>query len=344
MKLLLVAQDANPSRSFAKLAEAYPEFGITPTLAVADGKDFPFKPWELKEMAKEADFILVGMSSDRKLAVPEWDVCKVAGAFGVPYGLYSDSWGCFSREWFADFRDEANLLFVLNKMEATAARNLFTKARIIPSGNIIWEEFSFLGKNRRSMRGRINAGERKVILVPGTKDGASNVSLLAALVKALLDAEETKGAMVFFAVHPGDKTNHDSYRKYAVLSSDWGLSTNDLLEAADVVVSASSATTDVAACFLRIPVVNFLNTRAKERIKRESGDEIPELVKRGVILPALDSAGIRMHLRSLFCEMGAELRETLRDHEEKMFPVAASPGETANVILRAIRDTVFPAR
>ncbi len=205
-KTLLVAHDLNPSTCLEALAplvsdrEVFLGFG---------GKSATQIARLTEDDVRAAQFVLVGMSSPAENATHELLALEWARANSVPFGIFSDTFGAYGRKWFEKFRDDCSLLFVTSPREVAVAQKLYANARVVVSGNPMWE--SYFAPPRVDLPAEIRAARhdgKQIVLAPGTKAQEVN----RALWKAVIDASPKDVPTTLLAIpHPGSKVPVGEY-------------------------------------------------------------------------------------------------------------------------------------
>jgi hypothetical protein len=174
-----------------------------------DGKAIAASLEEIAEAAHYAKLTWVGMSSSSELASPEIAAARSAVMNGNALALYADIEGCQNRDWFGEFREKANLLFVLTEREKENASRLYGKnVTILATGNPTHEEFAFPELSREQVRSRLGvADDETLLLALGTK----SIPITCFLVMGILEAIKNSGKMaprkycIAVFTHPGDE-------------------------------------------------------------------------------------------------------------------------------------------
>lgn len=261
----LVARDAAPSQAFSLIADALGAAGIDAALLVGRGKSFEL---DVKAVGS-ADLVLVGISAPAKNAEEELAALRIACDNGIPYGLFADTFGAWTRPWFANYQSSASLLFVVNATEAAEAQRFYPIGAIQATGNPVWEEFFYPRMSREEARAKMGANQDEtVVLVPGGKETALNCALWMGVIEAIKslggDDVETRRWRIICSLHPGDKTSADVYQRIVDLApaelkpvflDKSKISTDDAVAGADLVVD-NRTHVGLRAVSLRIPVVS----------------------------------------------------------------------------------------
>lgn len=242
-RVFLVGVDTAPILAFKKLSEYLCSQGIC-IIDSLSGSD-------------EADVVLIGMSSSLELAQKEISAAQECCKRGVSFGFYSDTFGTFRRPWFTEYRDKASFLFVVNEDEARSAKELFSNAQIVVSGNPLWGNFFFPKYSRGEVRSRLGVGEDdRMILCPAGKNLTANILHLGGVIEAVSRLDKNPSRYkVFFSKHPGDLNSIDVYGdlvKYSrslvrVVTKEEFLG-SDMIPGADVVIESASTMGIEAAC------------------------------------------------------------------------------------------------
>ena len=295
-RAVLVARDMAPSQAGELLEKEFRSLGYDEIFAdLGKGNPIPTLLRDIRYAVEDADVLWLGMSSSPELSEPELAAAEIALRFGVPYGFYSDTFGCYARPWFAPYRENASFVFVLNDEEKVAAKELFPRAakldNVIATGNPNWEEFAFPSVTRQQVREKLGvAHDDYLILCPGTKSVPIGSFVWVAVIHALNELVSigfTKRLYrVILAPHPGDPTVQKEMNVYADLEKYSGavsthfvprsvMATQDIIPGADLVVTQTvSSTEGMRAAYLGIPTVYFLSSVDIERSVETHGTRI----------------------------------------------------------------------
>jgi len=271
-KAVLAAQDAAPSAAFELLKEELARRGVSADPFLGKGTKLIIAD-QGAEIAKALNggtrMLLLGMSSSPELARGELAAGQYATSSGVPVALWADSWDCVGRKWFKPLWHIASLVFVVDDEERAVAEELFPRARIIASGNPLWQKARYVSLSRVAARAKLGVGaDEEMIFCPLTKDAEVNFELLNALVVTVSEVDATIG---FVGIHPGDQTDRSMY--YEVLGGHdrimiSPLNTSQTLPATDVVLNGTSGV-GIEAVAQGIPVCELKGaaiTREENRI------------------------------------------------------------------------------
>ncbi len=204
--VVLVGRDKAPTLAGQMVEDALRKQGISTCSFFGDGKPMSASLAEIEEAARAARMTWVGMSLSADLAQPEIAAARAAKEAGKRLAIYADIEGCQNREWFAEFRDTADFLFVLTERERKNTRGVYgTKVSIVVTGNPTHEEFAFPAMSRQEVRSRLNvADDEALILALGTK----SIPITCFLVMGILQAIESMNPHKYFIAvftHPGDE-------------------------------------------------------------------------------------------------------------------------------------------
>lgn len=203
--VVLVGRDKAPTLAGQMLENELRKQGYVTRSFFGDGKPIRATFDEIEQAAHYAALTWVGMSSSQDLAMPE----IAAGRASRHLALYADIEGCQNREWFAEFRDKAELLFVLTSREKDEASHVYGRqATVVASGNPTHEEFAFPQLSREEVRKRLHVGDdESLILALGTKSIPVTCSVVTGILEAIHNSGLMESRKYFIAVftHPGDE-------------------------------------------------------------------------------------------------------------------------------------------
>src|SRR3989338_254440 len=184
-RVVLVGGMAAPSKAFGMVKLRLEAEGWQVDAFLGGGKPIPATLDEMLAAVERASVILVGMSVPAEQAKEELAVGQRAVELGKPLGLYADTFGACKRAHFSPLRDKANLVFVLNEEEKVAAKDLYSKALVVVSGNHEWEDASSPKFSREEMRSKLGiSDDEKLLLLPGHKSVPITAFLLMSVVHA----------------------------------------------------------------------------------------------------------------------------------------------------------------
>lgn len=349
-KILLVARDIAPSEALILLSERLISQRVGSAqdgerlffteCQVGKGKDLATPLPTILEHIANADAVVVGMSSSEALAKEELAVASEAIRLGKPVFCYADTFGL--RPYFKDVLDApGTTLFHLNDDEAAAAKTVYPTLEVVTTGNPMWERFFFPKFTRDQVREQLGISEGvKVILCPGGKDKEVN-SLH--FIQAVEDLGKLDGVHFIISLHRGDTTPPEYYHELLAGYGVWfqimpssSMSGLEILPCADLVYGSAS-TIEVAAVCLRIPVVDYLSQQARERLKRNTGSSVWELVTQGVVhdrddfMDQADSLYYVVENVSIII-----LQDPLRSDCKKLYPKPEKPGVALDRMVNAI--------
>lgn len=209
MNVVLVAKDVAPSSAFERLEleltkQSIRSFSFLRGIdrrAEAGNAELSMETW-----MEHCDVVLLGMSSSEKLAEIEIRAAEEAVKWNIPFGLYADTYGVINRGWLAHLRDKASFVFVINEEEGKKARGLYPNAKVVITGNPMWEDFCTPKLSREEVRQRLGVSdEQKMVLCSGGKNLAVNMLHWGGVIEAFSKKSAPKDYKVFLSVHPGDK-------------------------------------------------------------------------------------------------------------------------------------------
>lgn len=274
MRVLLVARDVAPSQALERLREVL-------LLRLDDVHSFLGygKPisnsYNSRLITERPCVVLCGMSSFAEVAKDEIAVAEVAARMGMPYGFYADTYGSAQRPHFEHLRKEASFIFVINGEEAKTARELYPNAKVVVSGNPMWEDFFIPKLSREEVRSKFEVdNDEYMVLCPGGKSLTIDTLHWGAVIEALSMEPTAEKWKVFFSAHPGsqylpeDYTELINYSKRVsvrLVAKDF-MSASDMLPGVDIVINSASTIGIEAAC-QRKPVIEYFTEIALARLE-----------------------------------------------------------------------------
>ncbi len=361
--LVLVAHDAAPSRCFVRLQEKLNDQGVRTVTLAGDGK--PITPGSAVALLERARprAVLVGMSSSKDFAAAELEALAYAREDGIPYGFYGDCRGAWARAvppaWFAEFAADASLYLAIHQDELADAQRVFPKARCIVAGNPLREDAAFMQVDRAGVRQKLGVREDQIlVLAPGGKNVAANCTIWGETLSALRLLSERprhpRDIVMVITLHPGDRSPYmidsvtgqraDPYQ--AVLdpvhtryvTQETGLSTNEVLGAADIVIEFG-VSSSIAAITRRIPVLVPRVGIMTDEFYLTTGDIWPEHLRAGASsLVELDCRLIASEIEHLTEPQMSVVKETLRRAQERAYPLPRKQGEALERIVTALKE------
>ena len=289
--IVYIAKDFAPSVALRAVANECAVQGYTHQ----DYFGGDFSKANILSSLKSADMLISGMGHSAEAADLELYAITSANALGLPIVLYSDTWDCYAREWFSSIRKLVSLLFVVSESERVDAEPLFPNARIIVSGNPLWESASFPSMTRENVRKKYNLDDETLaIFLTCGKEMHINLPHIHAVIDAITkNTSKTYPLMVFASIHPG-ASNKEQYTeifsRYSFIEEITGKIV-DILPGMDVVVNAGSGA-GIEAVHQRIPVIEFTIPAVLDEVERLHGTRVWQLVADGVALPAHDALEI----------------------------------------------------
>ena len=207
--VVLVGRDKAPTLAGQMVENALQKQGYVTRSFFGDGKPIAASLDEIAEAARYAKLTWVGMSSSSELAQPEVVAARSAIMAGNKLALYADIESCQNRDWFEEFREKADLLFVLTEREKENASCLYGRnVTILATGNPTHEEFAFPELSREQVRDCLGIADNETLLLAlGTK----SIPITCFLVMGILEAIHNSGMMeprkyvIAVFTHPGDE-------------------------------------------------------------------------------------------------------------------------------------------
>lgn len=284
MKVLLIAHDAGQSAGLQALLKVRPDWKA---YLLNAGKVAPPEPNELVQAILDTDVVVTGLASENTKAF-EIGVCLKAMAARKPLAFFSDTFGAWSRPWFAEFRDYVSLVTVVVASEIAAAEKMFPNARVVATGNPAWEEFHApYDRGDQLKLWKLLEAKRsdQLILISGCKDAAVNKEMILAAFGAADDASAQNEFQMIFSLHPGDKTPPHEYHDFcgkerAVWPLPWAnfvTLTSDQMRGdvavggVDVVFTYNTSSVAMRAIAHGQPVIVLRTPLAAARLLSESG-------------------------------------------------------------------------
>lgn len=346
--VVLVAQDASPSRSFQLLAPALEERGWTVHLFVAGGEPFASSPSEMVGRIAQAHVVLLGMASSAELAAPEIAAGEAARTLHIPYGFFGDTKNCWGRaskgRWFASLAPDASFYCGVSRKDAEEARQVFPKARVYGTGSPLREQSMISLPSRQEIRAQLKLDpEDFLILSPGMKFPAGNIVMWGMAMEAVGRLLDPSIGLVL-APHPGDRTltaiDRATGKELAIYhemtSFAWGPSpvtmidpgakASHLVAGADMVIEFGGSI-GLQAFHLGIPVVTPQLGILLKRLASIQGDLSLEIVEEGWGR-CVDNAS---HLMQII----GDLKRNRREPEPIPFPKQGALG----LIAEALQET-----
>lgn len=273
-----------------------------------------------------SDVVLVGMSSSEAFAEDELEVCRKAKANGRPFALFADIEATVGRPWFAELRQDAAMVFVINDRAAANAGNLFPNAKVVVSGNPSWEAFFKPSFSRSEVRAKVGVSDDAVmLLVPLGKDLAVNRLHISGVAESARQLGRKTELVI--AMHPGDQNRSESYQEslgdvtaHFIAKKNYeelGMKGDDLVAGADVVVPSASTVGVTAAC-QRIPVVNYFSEVALARLEAATGSRQWPPVADGTEAEVSDGS---VHLMDVLEDIISGSR-SMKKEQETIYPAA----------------------
>jgi hypothetical protein len=273
-KLLVVGHDAAPSRALRKLVNhAFDNGYSTDFVLLEAGTISAPSEHSLEVKVKNADVVVIGMSTPEENAAIEIAAAHLCMRHGKPFGFYADTHGAYTRKHFKQFAQYAHLVFVVSDDDVGWAEKHFPNANIVITGNPLWADY-FKPASREEARALMQALPNEyVVLAPGTKNATHNKTVWSATIKA---AGMLKNRFVVCARHPGDKTSNDEYDYLVQLGNEHGVrvsffsgSTDRCVPGADLVINGTSVR--IHALARLIPVIDYFERSSQDWLEKDTG-------------------------------------------------------------------------
>lgn len=347
--VLLVGHDVAPSQALQKVADELVkrDVGVRAYFGhgtgIADGG-------MAELVAEHVDAVICGMSSSPGWAEYEIRTAESAKQMGIPYGFYSDAYGCYQRPWFGSLRNEASFVFVLKDAEAKDARRMFPKAKVVVSGNPMWESFFLPTTPKEEIRSRLKIeASRKMVFCSGGKILKINQQNFSATIHAVrtLNAEKDQFTLVL-GPHPGDPDFRDNPAIYDDLFRDVQdsvrvaskneVTTSELVEGCDLVVDGGASTVSIEGACRRKPVINFFTDASLARLQQTTGKRTWTPCEQCCSLEVVNSwYGLTRAIAQLmFCEDRTLAR--MRRAQVENYQPSGKPGDAVRMMANTVEQ------
>ena len=355
-KILAIAQDANPSQGFTALSDFIQTKWSSQTmqLMLGKGKEFPCTNKQIQEAISDNDILLLGMSSSSRLSAPELFAGHEAVRLRKPVALFGDCDGCFNREWFLPLAHSVSLYFGVSPKDAERAKKVFPNATCYGYGNPNDEQMVFSRYSREKIREKLGvSSSESLVLASGSKTVSENCLMWAVLIDTLsVLAKQGKKVKLFLAIHPGDRSFGASDRTkeaglllyeelvdrapfpVVILTKDI-CSSSDAVVGADLVVSFGGSIARESA-FKQIPVVGFGFETAYQRMLKETGNRIPEMITFGIAKLVTGSRAKRAGLINQLLTSDNPLRVQLLKNQKRICVPPPHQGYAVEMIYEAL--------
>jgi hypothetical protein len=260
---------------------------------------------ELWEEIKDSTVVLSGLASKEENAKPECLALSWAKAANKKIAVFCDTYRGFRRSHFARYREDTDLLFVVNENDAQEACAVFpASTHIVVSGNPTRELMTFPPVSYAESRALIGAeSETLVVFVSGSKTSQHNRRLLKKIARArliLVGCPQLGPILIVFGAHPNDEGLKNNPHYYRALADEWNIivhtkdtiSSDKLIPGADLVISSSGSSSDDAAIIAGIPCINYLLEEVfDDRLASEIGAHVPPLADYSGAFTVLGGSG-----------------------------------------------------
>jgi len=331
-EMVLVATDFAPSAALGMVAEELQKRGEVATFLSGKGEVV---------LPEDTSVVVAGMAHSPEMAQGELNALQQAVRKGIRIGLYADTFDCAGREWFAEVRREIDFLFVPTEKEMAKALEFFPRARILATGNPLWEASAFPESTRAEVREKMGVvGDQTVVFCPLRKESPLNREHLG-LVKQAVEMIDNERMLVVVTGHPGDQAfreNPDAYRPLFPPHTIQlgGTPVKELLPGMDVVVGAGSGA-GIDAIYQRVPVIDVMTELVL--------DEVERLHRRRVWQPVEDGTSIGIsNVEELVSALqrvlsGAE-KDRLLAAQEKAYPRPSHPKQAVHAMATEIQKWI----
>lgn len=355
-----LAHDAAPSQCFNRLDEEIrTKFsGIKTVKFLGNGASIHDQHNEIAKAVREANLLLLGMSSSSQFAESELFGGSIAKESRIPYGFYSDMPFAPYRGrdggWFSDLAKEASFLFGLlpNSTEEVVA--MYPKARCVRTGNPLRDAMAFPRFSRKEIRDRLSIGsEQKLILASGDKLAVCNGLIWMLLIEALCDSDIDP--VVILSPHPGDPVLravssssgkaigfYEDIVKYSpiptLLNHEKRIDTLDIVTAADLIVEFTGSAS-VCAAYQRVPVIHLTPRIMMEKLVDEMGEARIETLELGAAVqaPTISVSGLSQIIKELL-DPATSISRKLRNAQERAYPIPVGSNGSLNALLSEISE------
>lgn len=344
MKVLLVGNMVASCQAFERLIPELQKADAEVVSFLANGKSYQNSLEEMKSAVDSSSIVLVGMASD-DLAKEEVAVAEVAAEKNIPFGFYADTYNSINRPRFAALREKASFVFVINEEEGAKAKTLYQNARVVVSGNPMWEDFFTPKLSREEVRQKLEVGdEQQMVLCPGGKNLAVNMLHWKGVIEALAlePRDERNYWKVFLSVHPGDQNGADAYKSLVnyregvsvrVVTKDL-LSASHMLPGVDLVIESASTIGIEAAC-QRKPVIDYFSEIALARLEETSGSRKWEPCELGVARRVDGRPSVLLStINDLFFGGAREMRR----RQEEVYPEPQQRGSAVRAMATTLQE------
>ena len=291
MKAALIAQDFAPVTALKLIQSELIRRGVKTASCFGNtsGSLISYNNDAIAHTVKRSDLVILGMSSTPELARGEIFAAEVAVRSGIPFGFYTDTWDCSSREWFRDVRPFTAFLFVVNESEGKKSKALFPNVgkNIFVCGNPLWESSRFVSLSRDDRRKALGLHDAdKVVFSPLSKFFDVNKEILEGQQLLI----EKFGLIGLISFHPRDETKKSRYHPL-LLKGKVDIRdelSREIVAASDLLLNSTS-TVGIEAVMQHIPVLEVLGPRISEVRRRIYPNgwrlplEYPHLVKEACV-------------------------------------------------------------
>ena len=235
-------------------------------------------------------FIMVGMSSQEREI--EMSAIQWAEKLKIPYGLYGDIPGAFTRPHFKEGLKNATAYFGTAITDKARGKKYVGKngtCTFFVTGNPLRDDMVIQNFSRAQKEARKLLGippDEFAILMPGNKDLLANIARVKEFLEFWRKYSMIK-SHIMFAPHPGDPAVHaidcrdrsklEIYKKMMRHETDSKSACSVLHVPASSVLAAFNAVVDcgsslaIEACINRIPSVTWMTKEDKENFIESNG-------------------------------------------------------------------------
>lgn len=342
--------DLAPTNCFKAIGPKLEAKGVETVSVLGAGKPFEGSTGTVKGAVRDADLVVLGLSSSPERAKLEMVVAEFAREAGIPYGFYSDMALCPFRTWLCDLaRNTSFIVGLLPTSEELA--EMYPQARVYPSGNPLRGTMAFPELSRDVVREKLGVKpHEKLIVAPGGKFPAGNFQLWGLLIETLEVLKRKEDIVLLLAPHPGDagaraidKESGVPLNIYKEMTGETSvrtlynmMPTPVATAGADLVVDFTGDTS-VRAAMLRIPLLNVTTEILLRRFERETGSRQLETIENGSGFNFIKGTAGRSSGEIVYALLfDEELRGQLRARQEIAYPIPANPEEPTKLMIDAL--------
>ncbi len=270
MKIVFITADVGNGNALKPVAKSARATGHDVTEFYGEGKVFLEGTLvEIEKALASTNWLITSLSSNEEKAGQEGLIMSIADKLGVKILIMSDIDGMMHRSrWCGGHASNARTITVVNEEEIEWARQYVGPlTRLICVKNPSWISYFDVTKSREEVCSRLGVSQdSKLIVVPGDKEVERMIARLARIV----EASNTILAKLHIVVtiHPGADHSIDVFKrivKYArhpvtfSVQKETGISTQDAIGVADLVITGNGTSTAYMGACLRKPTIAFVD-------------------------------------------------------------------------------------